>query len=140
MSKFRTIAVVSYPAEAGVIKAKLESEHITVILKDEFTVATDPFATNALGGVKLQVYKEDYVKAMGLIEQYAPELLQSNLATIKCPNCSLHKVLDQQDIHTATTFSQRLKAIRLSLFPSTSTYYRCGNCSHEFEKEAKDIV
>lgn len=136
MSKFKTIAVVSYPAEAGVIKSKLESENIIVILKDEFTVATDLFATNALGGVKLQVYKEDYVKAIGLVEQYAPELMQANPTQMKCPNCGLFKLQDQQDIHTATTFSQRLRAIRLSLFPSTSTYYRCGNCDHEFEKEA----
>lgn len=30
MSKFRTIAVFAYPAEAAVIKSKLESENISV--------------------------------------------------------------------------------------------------------------
>ncbi|GAK92263.1 hypothetical protein JCM19298_2751 [Nonlabens ulvanivorans] len=65
MSKFRTIAVFAYPAEAAVIKSKLESEDVAVFLRDEFTIATDPFATNAIGGVKMDVYKEDYIKAIG---------------------------------------------------------------------------
>ncbi|MBF4985502.1 hypothetical protein FNJ87_14590, partial [Nonlabens mediterrranea] len=111
MSKFKTIAVFAYPAEAAVIKSKLESENVPVFLRDEFTIATDPFATNAIGGVKLDVYKEDYIKAIGLIEKSNPEITQRLINLVICPKCKKRTVREQGDVMTATTFAERLKAV-----------------------------
>lgn len=134
MSKFRTIAVFPYPAQAAVIKSKLESENIAVFLRDEFTIATDPFATNAIGGVKMDVYKEDYVKAIGLIEQANPEITQRITDLVICPNCKKREVREQSDVLTATTFAERLKAVAMSIFPfSNDKHYKCRNCSHKFD-------
>ncbi|MGJ8683861.1 MAG: hypothetical protein ACSHWW_04520 [Nonlabens sp.] len=134
MSKFRTIAVFPYPAQAAVIKSKLESENIAVFLRDEFTIATDPFATNAIGGVKMDVYKEDYIKAIGLVEQSNPEITQSITDLVVCPNCKKRQVREQSDVLTATTFAERLKAVFLSIFPfSSDKHYKCMNCSHKFD-------
>lgn len=133
MSKYRTIAVFTYPAEAAVIKSKLQSEQIPVFLKDEFTIATDPFATNALGGVKMYVYKEDVLKAVGIIEQYNPQITQRITQLIICPNCKKRNVREQSDILTATTFAQQCKAVLLSIYPfSNHKNYSCNNCSHKF--------
>ena len=55
---FTTIAVFQYSAEAQIIKGRLEAENINVFLADEYTVDTDPLVSNAIGGVKLQVYTE----------------------------------------------------------------------------------
>ncbi|KEZ92580.1 MULTISPECIES: hypothetical protein [Nonlabens] len=134
MSKFRTIAVFAYPAEAAVIKSKLESENISVFLRDEFTIATDPFATNAIGGVKMDVYKEDYIKAIGLIEKSNPEITQRITHLVICPKCKKRAVREQGDVMTATTFAERLKAVLLSIFPfSSDKHYKCMNCSHKFD-------
>jgi len=134
MSKFKTIAVFAYPAEAVVIKSKLESENVAVFLRDEFTIATDPFATNAIGGVKMDVYKEDYIKAIGLIERSNPEITQRITNLVICPNCKKRQVREQSDVLTATTFTERLKAVFLSIFPFTSDkHYKCMNCAHKFD-------
>jgi hypothetical protein len=67
MEKFVTIAVFQYPAEAYVLKAKLEAYDIPVFLRDEFTVQSHNFYSNAVGGVKLQVMESDVDKAKDLI-------------------------------------------------------------------------
>ncbi|WP_124978916.1 putative signal transducing protein [Nonlabens xiamenensis] len=133
MSKFKTIAVFSYPAEAVIIKGKLESEDIDVFLKDEFTVATDPFATNALGGVKMQVYREDFLKAMGLLEQWNPDLLRHRVEYVQCPNCRKRNAREIIDISTARTFTETLSAIYYSLSPLRQRHtFQCKDCNYKF--------
>lgn len=133
MNTFKTVAVFAYPAEAVVVKGKLESENITVFLKDEFTVGTDPFATNAMGGVKMQVYKEDYVKAMGIIEQSNPDMVKYRVEYVKCPNCGKRNARELRDIETARTLKEQIKAIGLSISPfSTSFNYECKSCHTKF--------
>lgn len=133
MSTFRTVAVFSFPAQAAVIKGKLESENIHVILRDEFTIATDPFATTALGGVKMDVYKEDYIKALGIIELHAPDSVQVDVSALRCPICDKRGVREQQDLDTAHTFKQRLRAAILSIFPFKNDLpYQCTHCNHIF--------
>lgn len=134
MSKFKTIAVFTYPAEAVVVKGKLESEQIEVFLKDEFTIATDPFATNAIGGVKMLVYKEDFIKALGILEQSNPDLLKYRVEYIKCPNCRKTDAREIRDIETAPTFADKMKAVVLNIFPFSNSYnYQCKSCHTKFD-------
>jgi DNA-directed RNA polymerase subunit RPC12/RpoP len=133
MSKFRTVAIFSYPAEAVVVKGKLESEDIQVYLKDEFTVASDPFATNAIGGVKMLVYKEDFIKAMGIIEQSNPDLVKHRVDYVKCPKCGKRDARETIDVSTARTFGERATAVFYSLFPlKQKQTFQCKNCNHKF--------
>ncbi|PRP67645.1 putative signal transducing protein [Nonlabens agnitus] len=134
MNKFRTVATFSYPAEAAVIKSKLESENIEVFLRDEFTIASDPFATNAIGSVKMDVYIEDFIKALAIIEKSSPELSQRITDYIICPNCKKRKVREQQDINSASGFIEVIKAITYSLLPLRKhKLYKCTNCAFEFD-------
>ncbi len=133
MSRFKTIAIFSYPAEAVVVKGKLESEQVQVFLKDEFSVATDPFATNALGGVKMQVYSDDYMKAMGILAQSNPELVKHRLEYIACPNCKRYQVREMHDISSAIGLREKLQAAMFSILPMTAQYnYKCKNCHTTF--------
>lgn len=133
MSKFRTIAVFSYPAEAVVIKGKMESEDIPVFLKDEFSIATDPFATNAMGGVKMQVYKEDYIKAMGILEKSNPDLIKNRVDFVKCPNCGKTDARETIDVSTARNIKERLTAVIYSLSPFRQKHaFQCRNCGEKF--------
>lgn len=59
MDNFITVASFTYPHEAAVLKGRLESEGIECFLRDELTVQVYNFYSNALGGVKLQVHKND---------------------------------------------------------------------------------
>ncbi|MGB3590625.1 MAG: hypothetical protein WBA16_02980 [Nonlabens sp.] len=134
MSRFITIAVFSYPAEAVVVKGKLESEQITVYLKDEYSVATDPFATNALGGVKMQVYREDYLKAMAILFRSNPELVKYRTEYIKCPNCGKNKVRETDDVAAAEGWKNKIRAGLYSIFPLGSRAgYICRHCHTSFD-------
>ncbi len=134
MKKFRTVAVFTYPAEASVIKSKLESENVSVFLRNEFTVAAEPFASNALGGIKMEVYREDYLKALAIIEKYSPEVSQRIIAHIICPQCGKRSVREQQDVLSAQGFSQIMRAVRYSILPFIKhKSFKCTNCAYEFD-------
>ena len=136
MRKFRTVAVYAYPANAAVMKSKLESEGVVVLLRDEFTIGVDPFASQAIGGVKMDVHVEDYVKALGIIELNSAR--GSGLTNnVKCSSCGKRAVSEQQDITAARNFKERLQAVVLSVNPfSKAATYRCNNCEHIFNEKA----
>ena len=66
-SSFVTIAVFNLPQETYVAKLKLESEGISIFLKDELTIQTDNFLSQAMGGVKLQVLNKDVDRAREIL-------------------------------------------------------------------------
>lgn len=66
---FVTVKTFTFPHEAAVIRALLESEEIECFLKDELTVQMNHFNSNAIGGVKLQVREADYFRALELLKE-----------------------------------------------------------------------
>ncbi len=100
MSKFITVATFTYPQEAYVIKSRLEAEGIPVFLKNELTIQTDNFLSNAMGGVQLQIMESDLESSLPLLEEAGlitdneakatKEHLQKKTtdpAQSICPNC-----------------------------------------------------
>jgi len=63
------IEIISFtlPQDAYLVKGRLESEGIEIILKDELTAQVNNFYSNAIGGVKLLVKECDYEKAYTLL-------------------------------------------------------------------------
>lgn len=59
MDTLITAITFTFPHDAHLAKAKLESEGVEVFLKDEMTVQVHNFYSNAIGGVKLQVRSAD---------------------------------------------------------------------------------
>jgi len=78
MNNFITIATFEYPHEVAIIKSKLEFEGIKVFLKDELTIQTDNFLSNAIGGVKLQVLEKDINKAKEILKLFNVNVYQNN--------------------------------------------------------------
>lgn len=64
-----TVANFSLPQDAYVLKSRLEAEDIPFYMKDELTVQTDNFLSNAIGGVKLQVREEDVNRIMPILTE-----------------------------------------------------------------------
>ena len=69
MSDFVTVLTMSYPQQLYIIKGRLESEGIECFIKDELTVQSNNFWSNALGGVKLQVQKQDVERAVTILTE-----------------------------------------------------------------------
>lgn len=69
MSDFVTVLTMSYPQQLYIIKGRLESEGIQCFIKDELTVQSNNFWSNAVGGVKLQVQNQDVERAVALLTE-----------------------------------------------------------------------
>ena len=72
--KFTLLRRFQYSSEATIYKGKLESQGIEVFLQDQFTIDSNPFYSNALGGIRLFVKTEDFDKAneiLGDVNLYA---------------------------------------------------------------------
>ena len=61
--KFTLLRRFQYSSEATIYKGKLESEGIEVFLRDQITIDSNPFYSNALGGIRMFVKTEDFDKA-----------------------------------------------------------------------------
>ena len=67
--KFVTVLTVTFPHEVAVIRGRLEAEGIACFVKDELTVQVNPFYSNAIGGVKLQVLESDLNQAVEILKE-----------------------------------------------------------------------
>ncbi|MBU2948562.1 putative signal transducing protein [Zobellia uliginosa] len=118
--KFHTVASFDYPADVQILKGKLESEGIPVFLRDEHTLNSDPMISNAIGGVKLQVYTEDKQKAIDIYNEIRAYAQDDDGNLIICPNCKMQK---------SEVYYNR-KGILYKLFPFfEEKKYKCLHCN-----------
>ncbi len=118
--EFYMLGAFEYAADVQIIKGKLESEGIPVFLRDENTLNSDPLISNAIGGVKLQVYTRDKDKALEIYNEIRNYSLDDNGNPVVCPNCKAQK---------SEVYYER-KGIFYKLFPFFEKQkYRCLNCN-----------
>ena len=126
-NEFYTVTSSTYPADIQILKGKLESEGIPVFLRDENTINTDPLISDAIGGVKLQVYELDKEKAIALYKELKTYVTDKEGNLVACKNCG-KKLLEVVYLR---------KNILYKLFPFFEPKkYRCDNCNFM----TKDIV
>ena len=117
--KFFTVASFEFPADVQILKSKLESEGIPVFLRDENTLNSDPIISNAIGGVKLQVYSEDKEWALEIYNQIRAFAIDDLGNPRTCPNCKAQK---------SEVYYDR-KGVLIKLFPFfEKRKYKCLNC------------
>ena len=120
VNEFYTIGSFEYPADVQIIKGRLESEGIRVFLRDENTLNTDPLISQAIGGVKLQVYTKDKDKAVAIYDEIRSYALDDNGDPVICPNCKAQR----SEVYYAR------KGIFNKLFPFfEKKKYRCLQCN-----------
>lgn len=119
-NEFYTLGAFAYPADVQIIKGKLESEGILVFLKDEKTLLSDPLISDAIGGVKLQVYSKDKERALKIYNEVRNYAIGDDGNPITCPNCKAQK----------SEVYYRRKGIFYKLFPFfEKRKYRCTECN-----------
>lgn len=64
-----TIMTFSLPGDTAVLCSILDNEGIFYFLQDELTVQVNPLYSPAVGGIKLQVRKEDVEKAVSVLKK-----------------------------------------------------------------------
>ena len=119
-NKFYQLASFEYVADVQIVKGKLESEGIPVFLRDENTLNSDPLISNAIGGVKLQVYSKDKERAIAIYNSIRTYALDNNGKPIVCPNCKARR---SEPYYNS-------KGIFYKLFPFfEKRKYKCLNCN-----------
>ncbi|BFP41519.1 hypothetical protein FGF1_23640 [Flavobacteriaceae bacterium GF1] len=119
-NEFYTITSSTYPADIQILKGKLESEGIQVFLRDENTVNTDPLISDAIGGVKLQVYESEKEKAIAIYKQLKSYVTDEEGNLVACKICGRKQL---EVIYLRNN-------ILYKLFPFFEPKkYRCDNCN-----------
>lgn len=116
---FYTLATFDYASDAELLKSKLESEDIPVLLKDANILYAQPFITTAVGGVKVLVPAAFKEQAKGLYDGLRAYALDDQGNPVKCPNCKADR---------SERYLRRDK-IWYRLFPFFAPItYKCQSC------------
>ena len=66
--RYITVLTFSYLHELAIVRGRLEAEGIECVVKDELTTQIQPFLTNVIGGIKLQVKESDLQSAITVLK------------------------------------------------------------------------
>lgn len=117
--------------DAHLLMSRLESEEIECWLQDENTVTINPIWTNAVGGIKLMVKKDDYTRALEIFKETENNRKQA----VGCPNCKGHNV---EFVSSPRKTSNWISAIFGFMFVNfampADKVYHCFDCGHEFKE------
>ena len=77
MEEFKTMAIFNYTHEIVVLKHRLEQEGIQYFFENETMSSIAPFYSNALGGIKLKVHRNDFERVQTILDE-----LKNNLKIV----------------------------------------------------------
>lgn len=115
---------------ANIILGRLQQSGIHCVLLDEYTVTIDPILTNAVGGIKLAVDKEQVEQALRLLNEFDEEYLRS----VICPNCGGNNIIQVSKQSPANIITAVLTWLFSSYAIATEQVYQCQDCGYETEK------
>lgn len=137
MSNWVTIQSFTYPQEASIAQAKLESMGIETFLQDELTTQVISGYSNALGGVRLQVLENKSEEARkilidgGFMKDETVHVLPSKSYDDKtvCPFCQSENIdsMEKPDV-----FSTALYYLSRFIFTFQSVDH-CNDCNKHWK-------
>lgn len=123
--------------EAHIAKGVLEEQHIRCWLKDENTVTIDPILTNAIGGIKVMVAKQDAQRAWEILTQLKKEQKMS----VICPSCGSNNIELVSTPRKPINWISAVSTFFLGDFAMTvEKVNHCFDCKHEFPEIEKDAA
>lgn len=115
--------------DAHIARGVLEEAGINCWLKDEHTVTIDPILTNAIGGIKIMVPKQQAERAVEILTN----LKKEQQAAIRCPKCGSHNIELVSTPRKAINWISALTTFFLGDFAMTvDKVNHCFDCKHEF--------
>jgi len=138
MGEWITIKQFYYHHETFLYESKLKSEDIDCFMKDEAIVTVDPFLSNAVGGIKLQVQPEDVEKAKAIIDAIdanKEEARDEAQATVTVKSREFQKVVAECPSCDSAEVFRANRSLWQDLFGlfSKDDYY-CNACQHEWKE------
>lgn len=114
---------------ANILLTRLRDSGIQCFLKDEYTVTIDPLLSNAIGGIKLVVRKEDASEALEMLHSFDNDYKNA----VQCPKCGSNDII----LVPKAGVENMITAISTWLFSSYAlsgeNVYKCNQCGFESE-------
>ena len=107
---------------------RLEEEGIKTYLKDEHMVTIDPILSNAIGGIKLMVYREQADRALELITSFEKAYSKAVVCS-RCRSNQVHYVTQTNNV--TNWFAAILTWLFGNYSLSFKKVYKCFDCGHE---------
>ena len=124
-----TIATYSFPYEAQIARAKLDSEGIPAFVADEQTINMQWLYSNALGGVRLQVPQPCAEQALAILAEDQSELLAQEM-DVDVAACSACGSNNTEPFQKGKRWAFLVFiGLDFPLFPVKNTV-RCKDCGH----------
>ena len=127
------------PIHAHIVKGLLEANGIECFISDENIVSVNPLYSQAVGGVKLNVFEKDVLRINSLLnagittEETAVEEQTTN--SMMCPKCQSNNVAYGGSVKRKFGLWNMILPFLLMVYPFTMRKaYHCFNCDHEFKK------
>ncbi|MEO8111904.1 MAG: hypothetical protein ABI594_17785, partial [Ginsengibacter sp.] len=110
-----------------ILLTKLQDAGFQCYLKDEYTVTIDPLLSNAVGGIKLVIRKEDEQEVIGVMQLFDDQYRRSAV----CPKCGSHDIHLVPKRSTANMLTAILSWLFSDYAVSAENVYQCGVCGFE---------
>ena len=128
--------------EALLAKGKLDSAGIKCVLVDQNMVRMDWFISNLLGGIKLQVRKDDAEEAIALLAEPISEDFEvegvGSVEQPQCPRCGSFDIAHQAG------FDKRFALAGLALgsipIPVRRNEWKCESCGHKWQEHSGELA
>lgn len=123
--------------DAHIAKGVLESEGIHCWMNDENTITVNPILTNAVGGIKLMVDKENAQRAWDILN----ELKQEQKKKLSCPKCGSNNIEFVSTPRKAANWLSAITTFFLGDYAmAVDKVNHCFDCGHEFPEVKEDAV
>ena len=135
---FVVIATYNHPAEAHIAKTKLESEGVEAFVLDEHMASINWHYTLAIGGVRLQVSREDEKRAREILNQefdWENEAQDIKKTWVSCPKCHSKEVVYAR-YHkegVAKVISILITLLVMIPFVVLKRKWQCLSCGHTWK-------
>lgn len=123
--------------DAHIMMGRLQEEGITCWLKDENTVTIDPILTNAVGGIKIMVPKDQASRAAGLMQQFTLEKKKRHT----CPQCGGHDIELISSPRKAVNWLSAFAGFFLGDYAiGANKIWHCFTCNAEFKAPVEEAT
>jgi rubredoxin len=124
-----TLAQFSKPEEAHLLRLRLEAGGVPAFVQDENLVQLNWLYSNAIGGVRVQVFEADLDAAKEILAEHP---LDETPTRIPCPHCgSSETMLDE--------FPRKIAFLSLILLGFPILFFgrrwSCSECGHSWKAE-----
>jgi hypothetical protein len=127
--KLITLVTYTYATESYILIAKLDGEGIFSFVKNEHTVSTQNFLSNAVGGIDVQIKEKDLARASEILAEVAEQTKLANAVPASL-GAGYEKVL----IYCPECESDQVYCKKGSFFSFGSKEHICGDCDHHWKQ------